>query len=54
MNDTYTPPKVWKWEGQDGGAFTNITSGRGCDAREGTAVGEHRAALLLGRPTASR
>ena len=21
---TYTPPKVWKWEGQDGGAFTSI------------------------------
>ena len=20
---TYTPPKVWKWEGQDGGAFTS-------------------------------
>ena len=26
MNDSsaYTPPKVWKWEAQDGGAFTNI------------------------------
>ena len=25
MNDSssYTPPKVWKWEGQDGGAFTS-------------------------------
>ncbi len=21
---SYAPPKVWKWEGQDGGAFTNI------------------------------
>jgi GST-like protein len=21
---TYTPPKVWKWEGQDGGNFTSI------------------------------
>ena len=21
---TYTPPKVWKWEGQDGGAFTSV------------------------------
>ena len=26
MNDSsaYKPPKVWKWEAQDGGAFTNI------------------------------
>ena len=26
MNDpsAYKPPKVWKWEAQDGGAFTNI------------------------------
>ena len=21
---TYTPPKVWKWKGQDGGAFTSV------------------------------
>ena len=26
MSDSqeYTPPKVWKWENQDGGRFTNI------------------------------
>ena len=24
MTDTYTPPKVWKWENQSGGRFTNI------------------------------
>ncbi|MFT4560467.1 MAG: hypothetical protein ACI9BW_000201, partial [Gammaproteobacteria bacterium] len=23
-NDGYTPPKVWKWDGQEGGAFSNI------------------------------
>ena len=24
MTDTYTPPKVWKWENQSAGRFTNI------------------------------
>ena len=24
MTATYTPPKIWKWEAQDGGAFTKI------------------------------
>ena len=24
MTEEYTPPKVWKWENQDGGKFTNI------------------------------
>ena len=23
-DDTYTPPKVWKWEQQDGGKFTSV------------------------------
>lgn len=23
-NDEYTPPKVWKWDNQDGGRFSNI------------------------------
>ena len=23
-SSSYTPPKVWKWDAQDGGAFTNI------------------------------
>ena len=24
MADTYTPPKVWKWDSENGGAFANI------------------------------
>ena len=23
-NETYTPPKVWKWESESGGRFANI------------------------------
>jgi len=42
MSDTYTPPKVWKWEQENGGKFANInrpTAG----AREEKAlpVGKH-------------
>ena len=52
MNDTYTPPKVWKWEGQDGGAFTNINRPvAGATHEKVLPVGEHPLQLYsLGTP----
>ena len=52
MNDTYTPPKVWKWEGQDGGAFTNINRPvAGATHKKVLPVGEHPLQLYsLGTP----
>jgi len=44
MADTeeYTPPKVWKWEAQDGGRFTNINRPIAGATHEKTLpVGEH-------------
>ena len=42
MTNTYTPPKVWQWDNQDGGRFTNINrpiSGATHDKK--LPVGEH-------------
>ena len=52
MNDTYTPPKVWKWEAQDGGAFTNINRPvAGATHEKVLPVGEHPLQLYsLGTP----
>lgn len=44
MTDTaeYTPPKVWKWEAQDGGKFTNINRPiAGATHDKELPVGEH-------------
>jgi len=38
----YTPPRVWKWEGQDGGRFTNINRPvAGATHEKELPVGEH-------------
>ncbi len=52
MNDTYTPPKVWKWEAQDGGAFTSINRPvAGATHEKVLPVGEHPLQLYsLGTP----
>ena len=52
MNDTYKPPKVWKWEAQDGGAFTNINRPvAGATHEKVLPVGEHPLQLYsLGTP----
>ena len=52
MNDTYTPPEVWKWEAQDGGAFTNINRPvAGATHEKVLPVGEHPLQLYsLGTP----
>ena len=52
MNDTYTPPKVWKWEAQDGGAFTNINRPvAGATHEKVLPVGKHPLQLYsLGTP----
>ena len=52
MNDTYTPPQVWKWEAQDGGAFTNINRPvAGATHEKVLPVGEHPLQLYsLGTP----
>ena len=52
MNDTYTPPKVWKWDAQDGGAFTNINRPvAGATHEKVLPVGEHPLQLYsLGTP----
>ena len=49
---TYTPPKVWKWEGQDGGAFTSINRPIAGPTREKELpVGKHPLQLYsLGTP----
>ena len=49
---TYTPPKVWKWEGQDGGAFTSINRPIAGPAHEKELpVGKHPLQLYsLGTP----
>ena len=51
---TYTPPKVWKWEGQDGGAFTSINRPiAGPTHEKELPVGKHRCSFTRsGRPTA--
>ena len=52
MNDTYTPPKVWKWEAQAGGAFTNINRPvAGATHEKVLPVGKHPLQLYsLGTP----
>ena len=52
MNDTYTPPQVWKWEAQDGGAFTKINRPvAGATHEKELPVGEHPLQLYsLGTP----
>ena len=54
MNDSsaYKPPKVWKWEAQDGGAFTNINRPiAGPTHDKELPVGEHPLQLYsLGTP----
>ena len=54
MNDSsaYTPPKVWKWEAQDGGAFTNINRPiAGPTHDQELPIGEHPLQLYsLGTP----
>ena len=49
---TYTPPKVWKWEGQDGGHFTSINRPiAGPTHEKELPVGEHPLQLYsLGTP----
>ncbi|MDD9913206.1 MAG: glutathione-dependent disulfide-bond oxidoreductase, partial [Rhodospirillaceae bacterium] len=43
MSDTtYTPPKVWTWDAQDGGAFTNINKPTaGAQFERDLPVGKH-------------
>ena len=53
MSDTaYTPPKVWTWDAQDGGAFTNINRPTaGAQFERELSVGNHPLQLYsLGTP----
>ena len=52
MSDTYTPPKVWKWEAQEGGAFTNLNRPiAGATHEKELPIGEHPLQLYsLGTP----
>ena len=52
MTATYTPPKVWKWEAQDGGAFTKINRPiAGATHEKALPVGKHPLQLYsLGTP----
>ena len=54
MNDssTYTPPRVWKWDAQDGGEWTNINRPiAGATHDEPLPVGRHPLQLYsLGTP----
>ena len=42
MSDTYTPPKVWKWESESGGRFAKINRPvAGATHEKDLPVGEH-------------
>ena len=42
MTEEYTPPKVWKWESESGGAFANINRPiSGSTHEKDLPVGEH-------------
>ena len=51
-SSTYTPPKVWKWDAQDGGAFTNVNRPTaGAQHEKELPVGKHPLQLYsLGTP----
>lgn len=55
-NDAYTPPKVWKWENQDGGRFSNINRPiAGPTHDKELPVGEHPLQLYsLGTPNGQK
>ena len=52
MTETYTPPKVWKWDSQDGGAFTKINRPiAGATHEKELPIGKHPLQLYsLGTP----
>jgi len=42
MSDTYTPPKVWTWDSENGGAFANINRPTaGAREEKERSVGKH-------------
>ena len=42
MSDTYTPPKVWKWDSESGGRFAKINRPvAGATHEKDLPVGEH-------------
>jgi GST-like protein len=55
-NDEYTPPKVWTWDNQEGGAFSNINRPiAGSTHEKELPVGEHPLQLYsLGTPNGQK
>ena len=55
-SDEYTPPKVWKWDAQEGGRFSNINRPiAGATHDKDLPVGEHPLQLYsLGTPNGQK